>query len=116
MIQGAHMILYTRDAEADRAFFRDVLEWPHVDAHDGWLIFALPPSEIACHPVMDDGEKHEIYLMCEDVEAFVANMAARGFACTQVEDAGWGRLTSLTMPGGSRLGVYEPQHPSPILS
>lgn len=115
MIQGAHMIIYTRDAEADRAFFRDVLGWPHVDAHDGWLIFALPPAELACHPVMDDGEKHEIYLMCEDVEAFVGAMRDRGVACSDVQDAGWGRLTSLTLPGGSDLGVYEPRHPSPIL-
>jgi len=113
MIHGAHMILYTANAEADRAFFRDVLEWPYVDARDGWLIFAMPPSELACHPLMN-GEKHEIYLMCEDVEVFVRDMAARGLDCSPVRDEGWGRLTQLTLPGGGKLGVYQPRHASPL--
>jgi catechol 2,3-dioxygenase-like lactoylglutathione lyase family enzyme len=113
MIRGAHMILYSKDPDADRAFFRDVLAWPFVDAHDGWLIFAMPPSEIACHPLMN-GEKHEIYLMCEDVEAFVADMSAKDHACSEIKDQGWGRLTTLTLPSGGELGVYEPRHPSPL--
>ena len=114
MIRGAHMIIYTTDAEADRAFFRDVLQWPFVDAHEGWLIFALPPSELACHPVMEDGEKHEIYLMCDDVDALVGDMTSRGYACSPVSEEGWGRLTQLTLPGGGKLGIYEPRHPSPL--
>ena len=114
MINGAHMIIYTKDAEADRTFFRDVLKWPHVDAHDGWLIFAMPPSEIAFHPVMDDGEKHEIYLMCEDVEALAAQMTEAGYTCTDISDEGWGRLTCVTLPGGSQLGIYQPRHASPL--
>ena len=114
MIRGAHMIIYTSDPEADRAFFRDVLQWPHVDAHDGWLIFAMPPAELALHPLMDEGEKHEIYLMCDDVEAFVANMQAKGHACSEISDMGWGRLTNLTLPGGGALGIYEPRHASPL--
>ena len=114
MIRGAHLIIYTADAEADRAFFRDVLEWPHVDAHDGWLIFAMPPSELACHPQMEGGATHEIYLMCEDVDALVADMTARGLPCSEVTDQGWGRLTQLTLPGGGALGIYEPRHASPL--
>ncbi len=108
------MIIYTKDPEADRAFFKDVLEWPYVDAHDGWLIFAMPPAEIAFNPVMDDGEKHAIYLMCDNVEALVARMSDAGFACSDVSDEGWGRLTAVTLPGGSKLGVYEPRHASPL--
>ena len=108
------MIIYTADADADRAFFRDVLQWPCVDAGEGWLIFAMPASELACHPVMEDGEKHEIYLMCDDVDAIVGNLASRGHPCTAVSDQGWGRLTHLTLPGGGRLGIYEPRHASPL--
>ncbi len=114
MIRGAHMIIYTADAEADRAFFRDVLKWPFVDAHDGWLIFAMPPSELAFHPLMDDGEKHEIYLMCDDVEVLVAEMTAAGHACSPVSDQGWGLLTHLVLPGGGKLGIYQPRHASPL--
>jgi predicted enzyme related to lactoylglutathione lyase len=113
VINGAHMIIYSKDPAADRAFFRDVLQWPHVDAHDGWLIFAMPPSEVACHPLMN-GEKHEIYLMCEDVDAFVASMREQGHDCGDVSDKGWGRFTVLTLPSGGELGVYEPRHRSPL--
>ena len=109
MITGAHMIIYSTDAEADRAFFRDVLKFPHVDAGDGWLIFALPPAEVAVHPAEENG-KHEIYLMCDDVEATVRHLESRGIASTPVSDQGWGLLTEVTLPGGGKLGLYQPRH------
>lgn len=112
MIQGAHVIVYSRDAEADRAFLRDVVGLSHVDAGDGWLIFGLPPSEVAVHPA-ETGGTHELYFLCADVEATVAELAGKGVACSPVEDMGWGRLTRITLPGGGQLGVYEPRHARP---
>ncbi len=112
MINGAHAIVYSTDAAADRTFLRDVIGFPHIDAGDGWLIFALPPSEIAVHPAEENG-RHEVYLMCADVEAFVDAMDEKGVPCTPVKDRGWGRSTELTLPGGGRLGVYEPRHERP---
>jgi len=112
MINGAHVVLYSTDPEADRAFLRDTIGLSHVDAGHGWLIFALPPAEVAVHPAENSG-KHELYLMCEDVDAFVASMREKGVACTDVEDQGWGRLTAITLPGGGDLGVYEPRHERP---
>ncbi|WP_329315213.1 VOC family protein [Streptomyces sp. NBC_01262] len=110
MINGAHVIVYSRDAEADRAFFRDVLEYPHVDAGHGWLIFRLPPAEIAVHPT-DGPESQELYLMCDDVDATVADLTAKGVEFTQpVTDARWGRLTRFRLPGGGEVGLYEPRH------
>ena len=110
MINGAHIIIYSRDAEADRAFFRDVLEYPHVDAGHGWLIFKLPPTEIAVHPT-DGPETQELYLMCDDVDAIVKSLAARGVEFTQaVTDERWGRVTRFRLPGGSEVGLYEPRH------
>ena len=111
-ITGAHSIIYSTDAEADRAFLRDVLQFPSVDAGEGWLIFALPPSEVAVHPDDENGT-HELYLMCDDANAFVAEMQHRGVACDPVQNAGWGLLTRLTLPGGGKLGVYEPRHARP---
>lgn len=113
-ITGAHMIVYSANGDADRAFIRDVLGFPHVDVGRGWLIFALPPSEIAVHP--GDKSAHEIYLMVEDVAAFVADMADRGVNCTAPQDQGWGVLTQLTLPGGGQLGVYQPRHARPAWS
>jgi catechol 2,3-dioxygenase-like lactoylglutathione lyase family enzyme len=110
MITGMHAIIYSRDAAADRAFFRDVLGFPSVDAGDGWLIFAAPPSELAVHPAEGDG-KHELYLMCDDVEAEVGQLGKKGIECSPVTDQGWGLLTSIRLPGGSDLGLYEPRHP-----
>jgi hypothetical protein len=112
MITGAHAIVYSREPEADRDFLRDVLQLPHVDVGHGWLIFGLPPSEIAVHPATENG-RHEIYFLCESVEAFMAEMAERGIACGPVQDMGWGRLTQLTLPGGGSVGVYEPRHERP---
>jgi catechol 2,3-dioxygenase-like lactoylglutathione lyase family enzyme len=113
MITGAHAIVYSRDADADRAFFRDVLGFPSVDAGGGWLIFALPPAELAAHPA-DAGGRHELYLMCDEIEATVAGLEAKGVEFTgPVSDEGFGLLTSLKLPGGGELGLYEPRHPIP---
>jgi hypothetical protein len=114
MINGAHAIIYSRQPEADRAFLRDVIGLPYVDAGGGWLIFALPPSEVAVHPSDDDdSEKHELYLTCEDIQAFTSGMKARSIACDPVQDEGWGLLTHLSLPGGGKLGVYQPRHARP---
>lgn len=109
MIKAAHSIIYTADAEADRAFFRDVLGFPHVDAGDGWLVFALPPSEISFHPA-ETGGTQETYLVCEDLKTFIACMTDQGVACTEPVDQGWGVITNVTLPGGGELGVYEARH------
>src|SRR5215510_10757313 len=105
MLTGAHAIIYSSNAEADRAFFRDVLKLAGVDAGHGWLIFALPPSELAVHPASENG-RHELYLMCGDVAAFADEMKKRGVSCSAVSDHGWGLLTEVTLPGGGKLGVY----------
>jgi catechol 2,3-dioxygenase-like lactoylglutathione lyase family enzyme len=109
MIIGMHAVIYTRDAEADRAFFRDTLDFPFVDAGGGWLIFATPPAEVAMHPAEANG-RHEVFLMCDDIDAQVANLAGKGIACGPVSDEGWGRLTAINLPGGGTLGLYEPRH------
>jgi hypothetical protein len=115
MIVGAHSIIYSRKPEADRAFFRDVIGLTKVDVGEGWLIFGLPPAEVAVHPSRENGV-HEFYLMSDDIEEFVGSMGKRGVRCTPVRDLGWGRLTWTTLPGGGKLGVYEPRHarPSPM--
>jgi hypothetical protein len=110
-IIGAHSLIQSRKPEADRRFLRDVLSLPSVDVGDGWLIFGLPPSEVAVHPGRNS--VHELYLMCDDIESFVAAMKMRKVRCGAVRNAGWGLITSLTLPGGGKLGVYEPRHPRP---
>ena len=112
MILGAHIIVYSKHSDVDRAFFQDVLGLGHVDVGGGWLIFGLPPAELAVHPG-ESNDVHELYLMCDDVEAFVARMAEHGIACTAIQNQGWGMLTSVTLPGGGKLGVYQPRHASP---
>ena len=112
MIIGAHVVIYSKNPDADRAFFRDVLRLPSVDVGGGWLIFGLPPAEVAVHP-SDTNDVHEFYLMCQDIEAFVAAMAQAGVACGEVMNRGWGLLTQVTLPGGGKLGVYEPRHARP---
>ena len=112
MISGAHAIIYSKDAAADRAFLRDVIGLAGVDVGGGWLIFGLPPAEVAVHP-SDENDLHEFFLMCDDVDAFVAEMAGRGVACAGIESPPWGRLTRVTLPGGGRIGVYEPRHARP---
>lgn len=112
MINGAHAILYSTNGDADRAFFRDVLKLTHVDVGHGWLIFGLPPSELAVHPSESNG-MHQLYLMCDDIEGFVAEMQNHGIAATTRQNQGWGIVTEITLPGGSKLGVYQPMHARP---
>jgi catechol 2,3-dioxygenase-like lactoylglutathione lyase family enzyme len=110
VISGAHVIIYSKDAEADRAFFSDILGFPHVDAGRGWLIFALPPSEAAVHPAAKS-DTHELYLMCDDLMGEMAKLGKQGVKCTEVHEERWGSLTHITLPGGSQIGLYEPKHP-----
>ncbi len=110
MISGAHVVIYSKNAEADRAFFRDFLGFPSVDAGGGWLIFALPPAEIACHPAAEN-DRHEVYFTCDDVAATVKSLQERTVKCEAVKDVGWGLLTYFFLPGGGRVGLYQPRHP-----
>jgi hypothetical protein len=119
MFLGAHFLLFSRDAEADRAFLRNVLEMPAVDAGHGWLIFRLPQAEMAVHPGagLHDGEEiaaTTFYLMCRDLPATMAKLKSAGVACAAVREAGWGSVTSFPLPGGSKIGLYEPRHPLAI--
>jgi len=113
MITGAHAIIFTKNADAVRAFVRDVLEFPSVDAGDGWLTFALPTAELAAHPA-DDASHHELYLMCDDIHATLAELRGKGAEVARdVSDQGWGLLAAIRLPDGSELPVYQPRHPSP---
>jgi catechol 2,3-dioxygenase-like lactoylglutathione lyase family enzyme len=109
VISGAHVVLYSRDADADRAFLRDVLGLPGTDVGGGWLVFPLPPAEVAVHP-HDKNDAHEMFLLVDDVDAFVTKMRGRGVACSEISKQRWGRLTKVTLPGGGTLGVYQPEH------
>jgi predicted enzyme related to lactoylglutathione lyase len=112
VITAVHTILYSRDAEADRAFLRDVLGLTHVDAGRGWLIFKSPPGELAVHPT-EGPDRHELYLMCDDLDAQLAEWQAKGIeVANPPTDQGWGRIAEVRMPGGSLLGVYQPAHPT----
>ncbi len=114
-INGMHALIYTEDAEATRAFFRDVLELPHVEAGQGWLIFRLPPAELGIHPVMPDEERsgaHQLSLMCDDIKATVAELEKRGVEFSSpIDDQGYGLITTMVVPGGAELALYEPRHP-----
>ena len=122
MIIGAHVLLYSRDPEADRAFFRDVLGFPHVDVGHGWLIFKLPPGETAVHPVDDDDTEQThaghrllgavLYLMCDDLEATLSDLKSKHVQVSDVSEQRWGMLASLILPGGGKIGIYEPKHRS----
>jgi catechol 2,3-dioxygenase-like lactoylglutathione lyase family enzyme len=112
MISGAHIVIYSKDPEADRAFFRDVLGFRSVDAGHGWLIFALPLSEAAFHPAEANGA-HELYLMCDDLTAEMARLRSKGIACSDIHEERWGSLTHFALPGGGKLGMYQPKHPRP---
>ena len=113
MIFGAHVIIYSKDAEADRIFFRDILGFKSVDAGQGWLIFALPPAEVAVHPT--EGEAgHEFYLMCDDLEAQIGVLEAKGVACSEMQKARWGTITKISLPGGGQVGLYQPKHPTAL--
>ena len=119
MINGTHLLLYSRDPEADRAFFRDVLGFHSVDAGEGWLIFALPPAELGIHPGDGNfGEHHAdhelsgsvIYLMCNDLQETIAALEGKGAKTTAIVEAGWGTTTTIPLPGGGGLGLYQPRH------
>jgi hypothetical protein len=112
MITGTHAIIYSTSSEQDRVFFRDVLALPSVDVGGGWLIFGLPPAEIAVHPA-EKNDMHEIYLMTDDIEAFSRDMKKRDLECSAVVDQRWGLLIQVTLPGGGKLGVYQPRHARP---
>ncbi len=113
MITGVHALIYSRQADDVRAFFRDVLGWRSVDAGEGWLIFTLPPAELAIHPA-EEGS-HELYLMCDDLERTVVDLEQRGVALARpVREVAWGRVTALELPGGSALALYEPRHPTAL--
>jgi catechol 2,3-dioxygenase-like lactoylglutathione lyase family enzyme len=117
MINGAHIVLYTQDPEADRAFFRDLLQLPFVDAGDGWLIFALPPAEAAFHGQdKDDAEhndRHELYFMCDDLAATLRDLKKKKVPVSAVTEQRWGSLATLTLPGRGKVGIYQPKHPRP---
>jgi hypothetical protein len=112
MISGAHMIIYSTNPPADRAFLRDVLKFPHVDAGEGWLIFRLPSAELAVHP-SNKNDMQELYLICNDIQVFIQEMANHEISCSPVKTQSWGQITYITLPGGGRLGVYQPTHTRP---
>jgi catechol 2,3-dioxygenase-like lactoylglutathione lyase family enzyme len=109
MINAMHMLIYSNDAAADRAFFRDVLGWPHVEDEPGWLIFKTPPAELGVHPTDGPGFA-EVHLMCDDIHATVADLTSRGVPVTEVNDRGFGLVVDVTLPGGGTIGLYEPRH------
>jgi hypothetical protein len=112
MLIGAHAVMFSTNPDADRAFLRDILKLPNIDAGGGYIIFGLPPSEIAVHE-SDKNDVHELYLMCADVEAVIRELKSHNISCGQVSDEGWGLLTRVTLPGGGNLGVYQPRHARP---
>jgi catechol 2,3-dioxygenase-like lactoylglutathione lyase family enzyme len=123
MINGAHVVIYTKDAEADRDFFREVLQFPFVDAGHGWLIFAMPPLEVAFHDrekadlengASERADKHELFLMCDDIAATLKDLRAKNVKVSEVSEQRWGKLASFTLPGGGKIGIYEPTHLSPL--
>jgi catechol 2,3-dioxygenase-like lactoylglutathione lyase family enzyme len=111
MINGAHVIIYTKDAESDRAFFRDVLKFPAVDGGHGWLIFVLPPAEGAFHP-SEKNDLHELYFMCDDLKSTLESLREKKVECGAVKEERWGSLTTITLPGGGQIGLYQPKHPT----
>ena len=113
MISAAHVVIYSKNAEADRAFFRDVLGFKSVDAGHGWLVFALPPGEAAFHP-SDKNGAHELYFMCDDLNAEMASLAKKDVKCSEVQQARWGSITKMRLPGGGAVGLYQPKHPLAI--
>lgn len=117
MINGAHVIVYSKDPDADRAFFRDILQFPAVDAGHGWLIFALPPAEAAFHPAEKPAgrnDRHELYFMCDDLKATMTSLKEKKVTCSPVKEERWGSLTTILFPGGGKVGLYLPKHPTAI--
>ena len=113
MISGAHVIVYSKDAEADRVFFRNELNLKSVDTSQNWLIFALPPSEAAFHPSGKNGP-HELYFLCDSLQSEMAALAKKGVKCSKVEEARWGSITKMKLPGGGEIGLYQPKHPTAL--
>jgi len=113
VISGTHVILYSKDATADREFFRDVLGFASVDAGHGWLIFALPPAEVAFHPGAE-GSSHELYLMCDDLNAEIQALTEKGVVCSEVQEVRWGSITKVRLPSGGDVGLYQPKHPTAL--
>jgi catechol 2,3-dioxygenase-like lactoylglutathione lyase family enzyme len=113
MISGAHVVVYSKSPEADRAFFRDVLGFKSVDAGHGWLIFALPPAEVAFHP-SDENGVHELFFMCDDLKGEMASLARKDVKCSKVEEARWGSITKMVLPSGGKVGLYQPKHPTAL--
>jgi hypothetical protein len=113
LINGAHVVIYSKDSEADRVFFRDVLQFPGVDAGHGWLIFAMPPLEAAFHD-SERNDQHELFLMCDDLAATLQDLKSKSVKVSEVSEQRWGKLSTLTLPGGGKIGIYEPKHRSPL--
>ena len=112
MINGAHVMIFTRDEAADRAFLRDVLEIPSVDAGGGWLIFKLPPAELGVHGG-ESNDVHQLYFMCDDLDTEITKLSGKGVTCAEPQQASWGRFTSVPLPGGGKLGLYQAHHARP---
>jgi len=113
MILGTHVIVYSKDAMADRALLKDVLGFASVDAGNGWLIFALPPAEVAVHPA-EANDRHELYFMCDDLKTEISALAEKGVQCSEVQEARWGSIAKIRLPGGGELGLYQPRHPTAL--
>jgi catechol 2,3-dioxygenase-like lactoylglutathione lyase family enzyme len=113
VINGAHVIVYTKDPEADRAFFRDVLQLPYVDAGHGWLIFAMPPCEAAFHESANN-DQHALYFMCDDIRATLEELSSKNVGVSEVNEQRWGKVATFVLPGGGKIGIYEPTHLSPL--
>jgi hypothetical protein len=113
MICGSHIVIYSKNAEADRAFFHETLGFASVDAGHGWLIFALPPAEAAFHPASENGA-HELYFMCDDLRKEIEALAEKGVACSEVAEERWGSITKIPLPGGGHVGLYQPKHPTAL--
>lgn len=114
LFNGVHALIYAEDAEKARAFFKDALGFSSVDAGQGWLLFTPPPAELGIHPAGDDGVRHQLYLMCDDVKATVAELKKKRVKCASIKDAGWGLLTSMSIPSGGTIGLYQPKHPTAL--
>jgi catechol 2,3-dioxygenase-like lactoylglutathione lyase family enzyme len=112
MISGAHVVIYSQNAEADRSFFRDILGFKSVDACHGWLIFALPPAEAAFHP-SDDNGGHQLYFICDNLKSEMAFLAKKNVKCAEIQEASWGSITKIQLPGGGVVHLYQPKHPRP---
>lgn len=112
MINGAHVVVYSKDADADRAFLRDVLGFSSVDAGHGWLIFGLPAAEAAVHPAQEN-DRQELYFMCSDLPREMTRLEAKGVRCDAVTEVRWGSITRIRLPGGGTIGLYQPKHPRP---